>query len=727
MQFLGLQGWKPKAIFPRKRYIEIGSLSIRKENHLFCESRKPSKLLITEKTYKMQIRKLFTFWSLMTIVAASLSTFGQDSTSPKPPVIVVPNSETRSIRRDVPLKKSIRNAFSARTRNLTGTPGVNYWQNDADYEIYVRLDPAKSTLYGTETITYYNNSPDKLESLVLRLDHNLFRSRVPRGSSVPAEITDGMVVSKIKIDGEEIDLNARPPRNFRGGSPEYSFAFNLEKTVARIFLKNAIKPRSTARVEIEWHTKLPGGETGVGHRMTQRWGNRLFQPTQWFPRIAKYDDLRGWELSPYLGPSEFYNNYGKYDVKIEVPGGWLVSGTGILKNSTETLSPKTRARAATILNSDNEIMIVDKNERGAGKAVVQGDKLVYNYVADRVNDFAWAASKEFVWRATRAEIPGRTAVPIHMFYLPENEAKYENAGTKTRHALQFYSKFSGIYPFPQITLQDGPSAGMEYPMVINSNQGAADHETYHQWIPMMVGINETRYAWMDEGFNSYSNIFSRADAEGIAPSLDNLGQGYGRIAGGDDEAPLIWNSDYAGSGYGFQAYRKTSLMLSMLGGMVGDENVNEAIKKYIAAWKFKHPSPWDFMFFMDKELKRDLGWFWNYWIFENATVDGSIKEAKIGDDGILNVTVHQSGQMPSPVILLITYEESDKPIPVIPNARPLNRNQVVVKWDVDVWFNGSREFVAKVPIGDRKVKQLKLDPSNRFPDSYPSDNTWMPK
>ena len=367
------------------------------------------------------------------------------------------NSSKRSVRRDIPLTRSIQRAFKAGTRNFSGRPGPNYWQIETDYDIHASLDPETQIITGKETISLHNNSNDQLREIVLRLDHNLFRSKVPRGFSVPAETTEGMIVTKINVNGVEVDLKTNSKSKTR--------ATGLNQTVARVRLATPIKSKSTAKIEIEWHTKLPGGTVGRGHRMTQRWGKRLFQPTQWFPRIAKYDDLRGWERSVYLGPSEFYNNFGKFDVKIEMPAGWLVSGTGVLQNPKEVLTTTAQKRLADVLKSDAETTIVGESERGPGKSTANGKKLVWHYVADKVNDFAWATSNEFIWKASRANIPQKGYVPIHMFFLPERASRFTNAIRNTRHALEFYSELLGPYPFPQLTLQDGPSAGMEYPMV----------------------------------------------------------------------------------------------------------------------------------------------------------------------------------------------------------------------------------------------------------------------
>jgi len=637
-------------------------------------------------------------------------------------------SVPRGIRRDVPLTNAIRRAYEAGTRDATGRPGPNYWQLQTDYTIAARLDPATQTISGTESIALHNNSPDALSEIVLRLDHNIFRGLVPRGSSYPAENTDGMILTKLAVNGESVDLAAPPPAGGRGGrggagAPRRLTASNLDQTVARIFLATPIAAKATATVEIAWRTKLPGGPNGRGHRMTQRIDDTLFQPTQWFPRIAKYDDLRGWDTSLYLGPAEFYNNFGRFDVKLDVPGGWIVSGTGLLQNPQEVLTAKARERLSHVLESNDVITIVGEDESGPGRSTAPGERLVWHFTADMVNDFAWATAKDYVWRATRATIPGKGPVPIHMVYVPGRANLYANAGPIARHALEFYSKLWAPYPFPQLTLQDGPSSGMEYPMVINSNQGAADHETGHQWWPMMVGNNETWYGWMDEGFNEYMNILSGADSRGAAPVLNGLGQSYGRTSGDENEATMMWPANNAGSMYSFQTYSKTPLMLSMLGGIVGDAEVQRAMSEYAKAWSFKHPSPWDYINFMDKALGRDLEWFWYYWLWTTESVDGAIAGVST-TGGKTMVTVRQDGQMPAPVVLKVELAAGGPAVKPMANAQMIDDKSAIVTWPVEVWFNGSRTFQARLDFGGRAITKITLDPGCRFPDRDPSDNVW---
>jgi hypothetical protein len=310
-----------------------------------------------------------------------------------------------------------------------------------------------------------------------------------------------------------------------------------------------------------------------------------------------------------------------------------------------------------------------------------------------------------------------------MNFLPGDTALYRNAGPVARHALEFYSKLWFQYEFPQFTMQDGPSAGMEYPMVINSNQGAADHETGHQWWPMMVGVNETWYGFMDEGFNQYMNILSDADAAHQTPKLDSLGLSYGRISGNELEPPLMWDENYGGPLYSFAAYGKAPMMLSSLGGVVGDTAVQRAMSEYAKAWKFKHPSPWDYAFFMNNALHRDLGWFWNYWLFTTESVDESIQSVRTTGRATI-VTVRQNGQMPSPVVLKVEFAPASASVRATPGATFVDANTAIIVYPVDVWFAGSRTFTATLDFGGRAITRITLDPNGRFPDRDPSDNVW---
>ncbi len=650
--------------------------------------------------------------ALLTFAAVPLAAQTQASRLPE-----------RSIRGTIPMTNSIRRAHEAGTRDSTGRPGRNYWQLRTDYNLQVRIDPQTSVLHGSGTITLWNRSPDQLGALGFRLDPNIFRPRAYLASSwLPAETTDGMVITKLSVDGAAASLPAGsgvPPGMGATAGPRLSSTTTTNPTVS---LATPIPAGGKAVIAVEWHYKLPGGP-GSGHRMTQRWGDSVYQPTQWYPRLQAYDDLRGWNPDMYLGPSEFYNNFGTWDVAIEAPAGWLVSGTGVLQNPAEVLTPMVRERLATVLQTDAEVTIVGENERGAGRATMAGNRLVWRFHADTVNDFAWATSAQYVWKALRANIPTKGYVPIHMLHLPSRASLFASAGVISRHSLEYYSKLIFPYEFPQLTLQDGPSAGMEYPMVINSNAGAADHEVAHQWWPMVVGTNETWYGWLDEGFNQYMNILSKADSIGVPANFNRMGLSYGNTSGNEAEPPLMWNANFGGTMYSFQTYQKTPLMLSMLGGIVGDSVVQRVMREWGVTWKYKHPSPWDVMFFVNNAVKQDLSWFWYYWLFTTEAVHGKLASVTPTAQGA-RVVVRQDGEMPSPVVLKVVFEPTGPAIRPMANAVMRDSVTAVVTWPVDVWFGGSRSFTADLNFGGRKITRITLDPGCRFPDRNAADNLW---
>ena len=633
----------------------------------------------------------------------------------------------RAVRRDIPMTRMIQRALAAGTRDSTGRPGRNYWQLWTDYRINATLDPSTSVITGRETITVRNNSDSAMRSVVLRLDQNFFTANVPRLEAA-SELTDGMQITRLVANGQTVDIadtiGAPIPGSQRRSTP---IATLLKNTSARIPLATPIAAHSSGILEIDWHFRVPRADNGRGERMG-RWADTLYQVGQWYPRVAVFDDLRpgGWDTEPYLGPAEFYNNYGHFDVSIDVPSGWIVGSTGVLQNPNEVLTATARERLSHVLESDSLRTIVSAAERGAGKSTATGNRLVWHFVADTVGDVAWATSNQFVWDATRATIPGRGPVPVNILYLPGHAQQYAQAGPVVRHALEFYSKLWMPYAYPQLTMVDGPELGMEYPMFIMSAVFAADHETGHQWWPMMVGVNETWYGFMDEGFNQYMNILSDADFAHQVPKLDSLGLSYGRISGNELEPPLVWDENYAGPLYSFAAYGKAPMMLSSLGGVVGDSAVQRAMSEYAKAWRFKHPSPWDYAFFMDNALHQDLGWFWNYWLFTTESVDGSIQNVSTAGRRT-TVTVRQNGQMPSPIILKVEFAPGGSGS-AAPGLRAgttwTDANTAIVTYPVDVWFGGSRTYAANLEFPGRTITKITLDPNGRFPDRDPSDNVW---
>ncbi|HEV8122675.1 MAG TPA: M1 family metallopeptidase [Gemmatimonadales bacterium] len=615
----------------------------------------------------------------------------------------------RAVRRTIPIPRSMERAFAAGTRDSSGMPGPRYWQLSTDYRIDAKLDPATAMVTGHEVVTIKNRSDSTLRMVGLRLYQNRFSPNVERAETV-VEVTGGLTISRFVANGRPVDV-ATPAATWN------------RTTIVMVPLTAPIAAGATGTLELDWSFRVPlVPDNERGDRMG-RWGNRLFQVAQWYPQVAMYDDIRGWDREPHLGSAEFYNNFGSFDVRLDLPAGWLVGATGLLQNGDSVLTPAVRERLARATRSDSQIVIVGKDDRGAGKATAAGDRLVWHFVADSVADFAWAASNEFVWDATRATIPGKGPIPINLFYLPEHD-HYQATGAMARHALEFYSKLWMPYAFPQFTQVDGPEGGMEYPMLTMSGPGfgVTDHEIGHQWWPMMVGVNETQYGWMDEGFNQYMNILSGAANQNRAPKLDSVGMQWGRAAGSEGMPPMMWDGNYAGPAYGFVTYGKAPMMLSALGGVVGDSAVTRAMSEYARAWRFKHPSPWDYMFFMNRALHRDLGWFWYYWLFTTESVDESIASVAT-QGGRTRISVRQGGEMPAPIVLKLDFDSTGPAIRPAPNA-VINGNSAVITYPVDVWFGGRRTYVAELNFGSRRILRITLDPQSRFPDRDAKDNVW---
>jgi hypothetical protein len=612
----------------------------------------------------------------------------------------------RSVRRTIPITRGFERALQAGSRDSSGTPTSRYWQLSTNYVISARLEPATSTVTGSERIALKNPSPDTLKVVMLRLYQNLFAPNVARSAPVAA-LTDGITISSLVANGDTV-------------TPDDDWK---RTTVVPVRLATPILPGGTGTFDVAWSFQVPKVPQGVrGDRMGS-WGTRLFQVAQWYPQIAVYDDLRGWNTDPYLGDAEFFNNFGSFDVKLDVPAGWLIGATGVLQNGDQVLTPAVSRRLARATASDSQIVIVGPDERGAGKATATGDRLIWHFTADSVADFAWATSNEFLWDATRATIPGKGPIPINILYLPEHN-RYKQTGAYARHALEYYSRLWMPYAWPVFTQVDGPEGGMEYPSLTFSGPGfgVTDHEIGHQWWPMMVGVNETWYGWMDEGFNQYMNNLSGAAFRDTTPRLNGTGRSYGRIAGLEAEPPMMWDANYDGPMYSFVTYGKAPLMLSMLGAVVGDSAVQRAMSGYAKAWRFKHPSPWDYMFYMDNALHQDLGWFWYYWLFSTATVDNSITGVKTSGAQV-TVSVRQDGDMPSPVVLDVTFAGKPPSVAGLKNAT-VSGNTVRVTYPVDVWFDGRRTFDAVMRFSGQKITTVVVDPDQRFPDSNEADNTW---
>src|SRR5690606_9082939 len=406
---------------------------------------------------------------------------------------------------------AFREAVRRGTRTMDGRPGPEYWQQRVEYRIAAELDPERARVQAEETITYYNRSPDTLSHLVLLLYQNVFAPGVQRVRRVPP--TDGITLESVAVDG--LPARAGDPRT---GSATYA----IDGTLMTLDLPRALPPGGRVTLDIAWHFSVPPrGAPPTGHD-----NREAFVVAQWYPQIATYADVHGWHTLPYWSNGEFYLEYGDFDVSLTVPEGWIVGATGTLQNPDEVLTPQTLDRLASARTQDGIVRVITAEDHQAGPVTVQepGGQLTWRFTASNVRDFAFATSNRYLWDATRARTPdadgdGRAeTVLVNALYRPEATA-WRRAAEYMRHATTFHAERWYPYQYPQITAAEGPIGGMEYPMLVfigapsdaQALYSVLSHEIAHQWWSMLVGSNETRYAWQDEGLTTYVEDLSVQD------------------------------------------------------------------------------------------------------------------------------------------------------------------------------------------------------------------------
>ena len=409
-----------------------------------------------------------------------------DSGAPIPPV--------------VPVTNSYRQALLRGTRSESGAPGPDYWVNRVSYQIQADLDPASDRISGVARIIYRNSSPDTLPSIVLNLYQNVFSEGVPRNRFAP--ITGGMTLRSVAAGGRQLDRVATNRLPILGDVPGATPGYAVEGTLGKIQLPRPLLPGDSAVLEIEWEHQIPP-PTAFRTAWEEALGWKVYQVAQWYPQVAMYDDLDGWDATPYLGDGEFYLPFGDFEVAITVPMGYLVGASGDLVNPGEVLTPEAQARLSDVARADSVTRVVTDADITAENSTQRaiGGQLTWRFVANGVRDFAFATSAGYVWDAMRAVIPdgagGERVVVINALYRPEapNWAEAANFG---RHALDRFSRMLIPYRGSQLTISEGPIYGMEYPMlvfigrpsVVESLYGVISHETAHQWFPMMVVSDE---------------------------------------------------------------------------------------------------------------------------------------------------------------------------------------------------------------------------------------------
>ena len=604
------------------------------------------------------------------------------------------------------------------TRAATGEPNTGYWQNKADYQISVSLNDVTNQISGSVTITYKNNSPHALPFLWLLLDQNLFnkesrgQARMPlngrsRYGDSKSNFNGGFKISSVKLVNENADAN-----------------YIITDTRMQVRLPKAMKAGGDViKIKIDFSFTLPEyGADRCGILKTKN-GN-IFAVAQWYPRMCVFDDVQGWNTLPYLGPSEFYLEYGDFDINITAPANHIVVCSGELLNETEVLTATQQSRMAQAKKSDKTVMIRTEKEVTDAASRPKAATLTWHYKINNARDAAWASSKSFIWDAAKINLPsGKTSIAMSVYPAESNGQKGWGRSTEyAKASIENYSKRWFEYPYPAAVNVAGNIGGMEYPGIVFCGYkattdglfGVTDHEFGHTWFPMIVGSNEREYGWMDEGFNTFINSLADDDfnkgeykteqinMENAAPYM--FGENTEPILTTPDamKEANIGNSLYGKPGYGLELLRNEIL---------GADRFDYAFREYIKRWAYKHPTPWDFFRSMDNASGENLSWFWKAWFVENYKLDQAIVSVTYDNNITGNgadVTIANLNQMAMPVN--ISYETK-------------GGKKGTLKLPVEVW-NNTNTWKVKLPTTG-ELKKVEIDAEKVFPDMNFANNVWL--
>ena len=602
-------------------------------------------------------------------------------------------------------------------RTGAGAPGPAYWQNRVDYNIAARIDTQAHVLAAEETITYTNNSPEALGFLWLQLDQNLYR-RDSRGYAMsggrridPAQSTPGYVIEAVSVE--------------RGGKPVATTTVESD-TRMRVDLPAPLKGGGgQVKLHVRYHYLIPGLFGGRTAWETNKSGD-IYDLAQWYPRLQVYDDVRGWDTLPYLA-NEFYLEYGAFDYAVTVPADMIVAGSGALANPQEVLSAEQRARWDRARASDRTV-VIRTPEEVAATPPANGATKTWRFHMENTRDVAFTASRAFVWDAARINLPGGKTAMAQSVYPPESVGQ-EGWSRSTEYMKDAVERFSARwypYPWPNAINVAGPATGMEYPGIVFD--GIPDkgktlffisaHEIGHSWFPMIVGSDERRDAWMDEGFNTFIDVYESDDFDhGVygpkrdgeyAPDPKTTPAEQIAALLKDPEAPrIVSRADAVREKYRHPVtYFKTAFGLTLLREeILGPERFDPAFRKYIADWAFRHPKPSDFFRAMESAGGEDLSWFWRGYFLNNWTHDMAVTEVVNDPAKGPQVTVENRGQLVLPATLRIVFKDGSKRDIRIP---------------VETWMQTGRHTYA---IDGGVVAEATVDPDRRLPDADRSNNS----
>jgi len=540
-------------------------------------------------------------------------------------------------------------------RTASGAPGHKYWQQQADYQIKVKLDDAKQKLTASETITYTNNSPDTLTYLWLQLDQNRFSrdslDKTTRTSNVRngdnPKTTFGSMRNRIQSTKHDGGYEITKVADRRGKGMKYI----INNTMMRIDLAKGLKPGKSIEFSIDWNyqvreQKVLGGRAGFEYFKED--DNYLYEIAQWFPRMAAYYDVYGWQNKQFLGNGEFALEFGDYDVKITVPADHIVAATGELQNAKRVLTSTQRKRLAKAKTADKPVIIVTQEEATENEKEKSAKMKTWHFKAENVRDFAWASSRKFIWDA-QGYSEGDIDTMAMSYYPKEGNPLWERYSTEAIvHTIEHYNKYSLQYPYPVSISVNGPVGGMEYPMITFNGPrptkdkktgeltyskrtkygliGVIIHEVGHNYYPMIVNSDERQWTWMDEGLNTFVQFLAEQAWEEKYPSRRGPARKIVDYMKSSNQVPIMTNSESILQ-FGNNAYGKPATALNILRETImGRELFDFAFKEYAERWKFKRPTPADLFRTLEDASAVDLDWFIRGWFYTTDHVDISLDQ-----------------------------------------------------------------------------------------------------
>ena len=625
-------------------------------------------------------------------------------------------------------------------RNAAGSPGPDYWQQQVDYRIEARLDTVEHAVYGTERITYHNNSPDRLHYLWLQLDQNVRSIEHSRSyqiqGALPTEISP-QARQRMSLDPFDGGHNITRVQVLDGG-PLRNTRYIINNTVMRVDLLTPLESGSSVEFEIDWNFRVPDQARGSKELVSDGW---IYQLAQWFPRLSVYDDVNGWQTDQFLGSGEFYLEFGNYDVKLTVPWDHMLDATGVLQNPEEVLTATQRARIAEAMESEDPLFIVRPDEvLTPGSRPVHSGTLTWHYKAENVRDFAWASSKTFVWDAAGFRYqPDDRPIKLYSLYPRVAMPLWDSVSTRAIvQTMKTYGRMAFEYPYHKATnVNGGRGGGMEYPMmafcggrpnpdgsltdrIVNGLVTLTIHEVGHNWFPMIVASDERKWGWMDEGLNTFLEEYAELDWDAQFPSTDGSAVEIVNHMRNPDQVPIMTAPDLQHRG-GFETnYTKPATGLMMLREeILGPELFDAAFREYSQKWMFKKPQPADFYRSMEDGAGELLNWFWRGWFYTThyndqalASVSSQGAEELVGDtergQQYYRMQVDNEGGIVMPLYLGITYQDG---------------SSETIKLPVDIWRNNELTFTYGF-FTDKTVVQVVVDPDEVFADVNRDNNTW---